>query len=921
MNRNKNTKICHAELASAPIQPADCRLQSLLQQFNRCTGECTLLDGEIVSQHVVARLESVAPIDVKHRSNLPQDSLSQDSQEIASVDSLCDPTSTKSRNDVKRGKLFSPFTFHLSHKQSAFTLAEMMIVLLVLSLITAAFLPIMTKRTKSAGSNQLWSPAADNINIYMTNTAPLAGAIIGTDHFKDSTEHAKLLLDSGTLGYTHILFKEANTTIGRLFVDSLGNTGFGNSALIANSGSGNTAIGYQALSINTTGKQNVAIGSPALVNNNGDNNVAIGYQANNSATGNSNTVAVGYYANCTGDYGTAIGYKTVASSPNAIAIGSGDGTGAAPFATTSGACGVAIGSKAQSTGDYSVALGQNAAARYSATQAAGNQGRGVAIGASSSAFDLAVAIGRGAAAYQGYDNIAIGDGASSTGGSNNTAGNSIAIGGQTNAGGLGSIAIGGPFTYNSKAYAIQSLGANSVAIGSGAGAKSNYEIAIGCMAAADSSDTIAIGTGAGAPLVDDIAIGRDAVIGDQATTGIEYSICMGSSARVNSQSSIAMGKGATIFGGNNSVAIGKGANVYTGGSNIAIGDGATTTATKNDSTTISIAIGKSANCTGNGIAIGQSASSTGNNSTAIGPKSSTGSGASATGDYSTALGDNTVAAGDYSTALGHGAQTSFSGSGSMSGRSVAIGPSAIASSDVSIAIGRNATTYNGSDAIVIGDSATINTSGRGTDGTTGSIAIGTAANASYSNSVAIGNHAATTGANQFVIGNTAPNCYIMDLIVSGSVGYYGSLSHLSDRRLKNVGENFNSGLDKIRELKVYNYTFKKDKKKTPQVGVMAQDLQKVFPNAVTKDKKGYLMIRQEDMFYAMLNSIKQLDVMVQGILKDVKTLVAKVQQIDDKIITLVKADQVNAKKIQQLETKNKALEARLARLEKLVKSK
>ena len=74
----------------------------------------------------------------------------------------------------------------------------------------------------------------------------------------------------------------------------------------------------------------------------------------------------------------------------------------------------------------------------------------------------------------------------------------------------------------------------------------------------------------------------------------------------------------------------------------------------------------------------------------------------------------------------------------------------------------------------------------------------------------------------------------------------------SDRRLKYVGKENTSGLDKIKQLKVFNYTFKKDEKKTPHVGVIAQDLQKVFPDAVTKAKDGFLRIRFEDMFYACL---------------------------------------------------------------------
>lgn len=80
----------------------------------------------------------------------------------------------------------------------------------------------------------------------------------------------------------------------------------------------------------------------------------------------------------------------------------------------------------------------------------------------------------------------------------------------------------------------------------------------------------------------------------------------------------------------------------------------------------------------------------------------------------------------------------------------------------------------------------------------------------------------------------------------------------SDIRLKNVGKEFTGGLDEINQLTFYNYTYKRDAEKDPKVGVMAQDLQKVFPNAVKENNDGYLYIRKDDMFYAALNAIKEL---------------------------------------------------------------
>lgn len=80
----------------------------------------------------------------------------------------------------------------------------------------------------------------------------------------------------------------------------------------------------------------------------------------------------------------------------------------------------------------------------------------------------------------------------------------------------------------------------------------------------------------------------------------------------------------------------------------------------------------------------------------------------------------------------------------------------------------------------------------------------------------------------------------------------------SDIRLKNVGKEFTGGIDELNQLTFYNFTYKRDADKTPRVGVMAQDLQKVFPDAVSQNDDGYLYIRKDDMFYAALNAIKDL---------------------------------------------------------------
>jgi len=330
----------------------------------------------------------------------------------------------------------------------------------------------------------------------------------------------------------------------------------------------------------------------------------------------------------------------------------------------------------------------------------------------------------------------------------------------------------------------------------------------------------------------------------------------------------------------------------------------------------------------NATAIGSGAIASANNSTAFGQGaqasalSSTafGSGA-ATADANgttvgTALGDVRV---NYSTSVGHGATASGADG-------VAIGAVATASGGESVAIGNHSRAI-GSGSIAIGDETVSNG--------LSSIAIGVGAIANQYKSTTIGNYHAPGGsatANQVFLN---ADVYVSSLTavdtVNGKMGQYkgGYLSFgnnagacpatclfvPSDRRLKNIYGEFDQGLDKVNKLKPYNYSFKNDKEKKSEVGVMAQDLRKVFPHAVIKASDGYLMIREEDMFYSVLNSIKQLYEITQVLAKEIKSLSASAQRVFDKIAILTKNDQLNSQKIKKLESKNKLIKLRLKKLE------
>ena len=318
------------------------------------------------------------------------------------------------------------------------------------------------------------------------------------------------------------------------------------------------------------------------------------------------------------------------------------------------------------------------------------------------------------------------------------------------------------------------------------------------------------------------------------------------------------------------------------------------------------------------IAIGYNTSATGDGSVAIGAYSKANAGTYASAPtkalaiLGTATGANSIAifgtaSGDHSLAI----------NGTASGkRAIAIGSSmcpALAKGLGAIAISGNGTAI--AYGIAIGNSAEnlANADGSyyssqiaiGEFAITGggpSIAIGYDTSATGSSSVAIGARAKATTANTIVLGTTFETVKIPGSLTVATTSYP------SDRKLKNIGKEYISSLDKIKQLKPFNFTYKDDKNKTPRVGVIAQDLQKVFPNAVSKGKDGFLTIRLEDMFYAVINSIKELDAKIVSMSKILK-------QVQDDNAQLKKENKELREILNQVQNDNKLLKKRLEVLE------
>ena len=90
----------------------------------------------------------------------------------------------------------------------------------------------------------------------------------------------------------------------------------------------------------------------------------------------------------------------------------------------------------------------------------------------------------------------------------------------------------------------------------------------------------------------------------------------------------------------------------------------------------------------------------------------------------------------------------------------------------------------------------------------------------------------------------------------------GSWQTFSDMRLKNVHGSFDNGLKAVMRLQPLRYEYKPDnalglKPVGERIGVSAQAVQQVIPEAVTKNAEGYLMVNNDPIIWTMLNAIKE----------------------------------------------------------------
>jgi len=129
------------------------------------------------------------------------------------------------------------------------------------------------------------------------------------------------------------------------------------------------------------------------------------------------------------------------------------------------------------------------------------------------------------------------------------------------------------------------------------------------------------------------------------------------------------------------------------------------------------------------------------------------------------------------------------------------------------------------------------------------------------------------------IGTEDPGRYMLAVNGSAAKSGGGSWATFSDSRLKVIKGNFGRGLSEIVQLQPVRYSYKQDNQMgLPQdkeyVGVTAQDVERAIPEAVSENEKGYLMVDNDPIIWAMVNAIKEL----KGENQDLKAQNQEMQQ-------------------------------------------
>ncbi|KPA13942.1 conserved hypothetical protein, secreted [Candidatus Magnetomorum sp. HK-1] len=163
------------------------------------------------------------------------------------------------------------------------------------------------------------------------------------------------------------------------------------------------------------------------------------------------------------------------------------------------------------------------------------------------------------------------------------------------------------------------------------------------------------------------------------------------------------------------------------------------------------------------------------------------------------------------------------------------------------------------------------------------MAIGKYNTASNSNALfAVGNGSAGSPSDAFVVKSDG------NAVLSGEFTA-SNFNQPSDERLKNDIHTINNALKKLEKINGIMYQWQNETKpEGVQFGVIAQELQEIFPELVKEDDSGYLSVNYIGLIPVLIEAVKEQQVNLKSINQEIEKLKQQNKDLSDKLSELCK---------------------------------
>lgn len=132
----------------------------------------------------------------------------------------------------------------------------------------------------------------------------------------------------------------------------------------------------------------------------------------------------------------------------------------------------------------------------------------------------------------------------------------------------------------------------------------------------------------------------------------------------------------------------------------------------------------------------------------------------------------------------------------------------------------------------------------------------------------------------------------------------------SDKRLKENIIPYKYSLKELEKLNVYNFNWKTGDTNTPQISYISQEVKSVIPEAVSKDENGYYRLDGSWILYMAVNAVKELDNKIQKLEKDINSfingyfgLISRIEKLEKQAKTIKAENEAIKNRIKNLENK------------------